>query len=241
MTLVLKSSPIFSVFLLFHGWLTCTLNNRCCRFYHRHSPYTCLSVLNFGQVHGLYWDRRMNVEEDAQLSDSFDDDLVSFTPVASLVHEGNDTLSKGNTASQRLRAHENDGLSSEPPQKRVRHSDVLKNITTKVSMDNQSENDLDSASAYQNHSESPFANVDESVEKVGTHEFEIIDEVAADDDELEEGEQDSDESLDDTELYALLEEGITKDSISHSVRPIEREKVVLVGMYIIITVSVMLD
>jgi hypothetical protein len=64
------------------------------------------------------------------------------------------------------------------------------------------------------------------------HEFEIIDEVVADEDDLDDqgGEgQDSDDSLDDTELYAMLEEGINKDSIA--ARPIEREKVVLVGMY----------
>ena len=179
----------------------------------------------------------MNVVEDTQLSDAFDNnDLMSFTPVASLVHErlgmeGNDTLNKGNTASLRLRTQDSNGLSSQPPQKRARHSDELKNIAFDT-MDSQSENNMDSACDYQNQSESSFANVDESVEKVGTHEFEIIDEVAADEEELEEEvEQDSDESLDDTELYALLEEGITKDSISHSERPIEREKVVLVGMY----------
>ena len=173
----------------------------------------------------------MNVVEDTQLSDAFDNnDLMSFTPVASLVHErlgmeGNDTLNK------RLRTQDSNGLSSQPPQKRARHSDELKNIAVDT-MDSQSENNMDSACDYQNQSESSFANVDESVEKVGTHEFEIIDEVAADEEELEEEvEQDSDESLDDTELYALLEEGITKDSISHSERLIEREKVVLVGMY----------
>lgn len=185
----------------------------------------------------------LNVVEDAQLSDAFDDnDLMSFTPVASLVHErlgmeGNDTLSKGNTASLRFRTQDSDDLTSQPPQKRARHSDELKNVSVDVCMDNQSEKDMDTASEYQNQTESSFANVDGSVEKVGTHEFEIIDEVVADEEELEEeGEQDSDESLDDTELYALLEEGITKDSISHSERPIEREKVVLVGMYMCVCV-----
>lgn len=68
---------------------------------------------------------------------------------------------------------------------------------------------------------------EETADGIHTHEFEIIDEVNDDGKETEQ-EPDSEDSLEDSELYALLEEGITKDSITNSGKPIEREKVVLV-------------
>lgn len=163
------------------------------------------------------------------------EDPMSFTPLTSLVHERldmerYDMFSKDSVTYVKEGASEE--MSSEPPLKRARNSDrhlESKDNPSEICADNQSDRDLGQAPADQ----SLFLS-EENREDFGTHEFEIIDEVAADEeDQEEEGERDSDDSLDDTELYALLEEGITKDSISHSDRPIEREKVVLVGMYCI--------
>lgn len=131
-----------------------------------------------------------------------------------------------------------DGLSG-PPEKRVRFSEPSGDGNDGAEcgfsglLDRQAENG--SAIPYNNplqqSSDMALDDGDLDMDKAGTHEFEIIDEVVMDEDEQDEpGDQDSDESLDDSELYAMLEEGITKDTIanSESDRPIEREKVVLV-------------
>ena len=173
--------------------------------------------------------------ENPQESEVTGTDTVSFTPVANQNNErldldSNDPHSKDNTESLPDQC-ESVSSDSEPPAKRARHEDAP-SISTSEACVNNRENDVDSSDGRESFSHNSLA-LDDGAERIGTHEFEIIDEVAADeDDEYEEGDQDSDESLDDTELYALLEEGITKDTIANADRPIEREKVVLVGTYL---------
>lgn len=69
-----------------------------------------------------------------------------------------------------------------------------------------------------------------------THEFEIIDDIGLDDEGGDSNPEDlSDEDLDDSEIYAWLEEGIDRKALngdgSNEDGPIEREKVVLKGLF----------
>lgn len=149
-------------------------------------------------------------------------------------------MSHGNTLKHSSEDKDEAEINAEPPAKipRLTYEQETEHVgcadsggsSVADSKDDDDGDMVDSPSSEKNMCPLPLHIEDEErMEKYGTHEFEIIDEVAADDDGKEENEQDSDDSLDDSELYALLEEGITKDSISGLQKPIEREKVVLVG------------
>ncbi|PVD31708.1 hypothetical protein C0Q70_07126 [Pomacea canaliculata] len=148
-------------------------------------------------------------------------------------------MSHGNTLKHSSEDKDEAEINAEPPAKipRLTYEQETEHVgcadsggsSVADSKDDDDGDMVDSPSSEKNMCPLPLHIEDEErMEKYGTHEFEIIDEVAADDDGKEENEQDSDDSLDDSELYALLEEGITKDSISGLQKPIEREKVVLV-------------
>lgn len=163
---------------------------------------------------------------------SSDKESASLDPLANLNEKGldmerSDAFDKDTWEDPELEEGE---ISSEPPCKRQK---MLESGGAVCPFAHQAE----SAPDADDDAGEDGADLDEDnqeQEDSGTHhEFEIIDEIAeGEDDQEEEGEGDSDDSLDDAELYALLEEGITKDSITPSDQPIEREKVVLVGMYI---------
>ncbi|KAK7499102.1 hypothetical protein BaRGS_00009649 [Batillaria attramentaria] len=180
----------------------------------------------------------MDVDEKLQSSSSTGESKSS-SPMASLLHkrldlEADDVLDKHLTETT---VHLVEDECQEPPIKRQRLStqfdvhgdqdDSALSGSGPIPADPVSDHSLPNVMEGQSFDQ--LNESEENIDRVSTHEFEIIDEVVADEDgKEEEPDQDSEDSLEDSELYALLEEGITKDSITSSGKPIEREKVVLV-------------
>lgn len=189
-----------------------------------------------------------NMEEETNIfdPDSQPKTLMSLSPKTSLKHERLDFEANDVRDDLLIRVskvqHDVE-VTEEPPQKRIclsptpdslelfggdsSDSSALRNDFRENSQNDGEQFPIIYESSI--HSLSPEA----SERMDTTHEFEIIDEVVADDDgKEEESELISDDSFEDSELYALLEEGITKDSISRPEKPTEREKVVLVGKFL---------